>query len=166
MTRRALLAAALVPALAGCGGTKDPKGAPPGPDRADVKMVLEGRPGTTNSWSRRVRVEKGDELALRVRLRNAGRQETSKMQLRLVTPSGLEIERATVSERAVEAPSLGDPLDIDLLRSREGYDLGPLGAYGNEVVTFATRVEQAGNFSARLRTDDGLVGDTLVISVR
>ena len=166
MTRRALLVAVLVPALAGCGGKKDPEGAPPGPDRADVKMVLEGRPGATNQWTRRVRVERGDELALRVRLRNAGRQETSTARVRLVLPSGLKVERATVSERAVEAPSLGDPIDIDALRSREGFEVGPLGAYSNEVITFATRVEDPGNVSARLQTDDGLVGGTLSIDVR
>ena len=164
--RRTVVALALLPLLAGCGEKKETLGAPPGPDRPAMRMSVEGRPGSANAWAQQVRLRRGDELALRVRLRNGGRQETPFARLSVDLPAGMKIERATAAERAVETPALGDPIDLDRMLSDDGFDLGPFGGYDADVITLATRVTGAGTVKARLEAEGGTSTDELRISVR
>jgi hypothetical protein len=160
MRRPALAAAAL--AVAGCGGTEEPAGAPPGPDRPAMQLSVEARPGTANAWAQGARVDRGDELALRVRLRNAGRQEAPDVRVALRLPRGLRVERATAAERPVEAPALGRPVDVDALLSEDGLALGSFPGYETTTINLATRVTRAGTVSA---TANG-TRDTLGITLR
>jgi uncharacterized repeat protein (TIGR01451 family) len=161
--RRRWVVIALAATTAGCGSEKkEPAGAPAGPDRPEVRMSVEARPGTSNAWSQRANVRSGDELALRVRLRNNGREEAPDVSVRLRLPRGLRIERATASERSVEAPALGRPIDVDALLSGDGFQLGPLPGYEATTLNLATRVTRAGTVSATAAD----ARDTLQIEVR
>lgn len=135
-----------------------------GPARPDVKVLFDAGPTSGDAYSSHPVVRRGEQVSLRLRIRNAGSVQTGDLRVRVHVPSGLRVDPASIVERRVTGSEPGDPIpDVTM----SPFSLGPFPPYGaTRVQMIATVVGGRGRLEATASASAPRTSSSGMLTVR